>query len=156
MSVGYMLHICFLQVSQCFSSLFCRMHFWIVLIVFWLPLGTNSKHVDLKLKKLVDVSPRSVTSPSSPSSSSSSPTASSASPVSPTEGQEVYPHSGHAYFAQWFPFFPPLSFYPSLFYVYLSVFSRHHQRVIGSIRSDCPCFSVEWPGVRISQLNHFM
>ncbi|XP_056903400.1 EH domain-binding protein 1 isoform X3 [Takifugu flavidus] len=51
-------------------------------------LGTNSKHVDLKLKKLVDVSPRRVTSPSSPSSTSSSPTASSASPISPTEGQE--------------------------------------------------------------------
>ncbi|XP_056903405.1 EH domain-binding protein 1 isoform X7 [Takifugu flavidus] len=50
--------------------------------------GTNSKHVDLKLKKLVDVSPRRVTSPSSPSSTSSSPTASSASPISPTEGQE--------------------------------------------------------------------
>lgn len=53
--------------------------------------GTNSKHVDLKLKKLVEVSPRRVTSPSSPSStsSSSSPTASSsASPVSPAEGLE--------------------------------------------------------------------
>lgn len=52
--------------------------------------GTNSKHVDLKLKKLVDVSPRRVTSPSSPSStsSSSSPTASSASPLSPAEGVE--------------------------------------------------------------------
>uniref|UniRef100_A0AAX7VLZ7 EH domain binding protein 1 n=1 Tax=Astatotilapia calliptera TaxID=8154 RepID=A0AAX7VLZ7_ASTCA len=48
--------------------------------------GTNSKHVDLKLKKLVEVSPRGVTSPSSPSStsSSSSPTASSStSPLSP-------------------------------------------------------------------------
>ncbi|XP_027140156.1 EH domain-binding protein 1 isoform X2 [Larimichthys crocea] len=53
-------------------------------------LGTNSKHVDLKLKKLVEVSPRRVTSPSSPSStsSSSSPTASSTSPLSPTEGLE--------------------------------------------------------------------
>nr|XP_043902380.1 EH domain-binding protein 1 isoform X5 [Solea senegalensis] len=53
--------------------------------------GTNSKHVDLKLKKLVEISPRGVTSPSSPSStsSSSSPTAtSSSSPLSPTEGQE--------------------------------------------------------------------
>ncbi|XP_039477673.1 EH domain-binding protein 1 isoform X4 [Oreochromis aureus] len=53
--------------------------------------GTNSKHVDLKLKKLVDVSPRGVTSPSSPSStsSSSSPTASSStSPLSPAEGPE--------------------------------------------------------------------
>uniref|UniRef100_A0A671TZR4 EH domain binding protein 1 n=1 Tax=Sparus aurata TaxID=8175 RepID=A0A671TZR4_SPAAU len=52
--------------------------------------GTNSKHPDLKLKKLVDVSPRRVTSPSSPSStsSSSSPTASSTSPLSPTEGHE--------------------------------------------------------------------
>ncbi|XP_073337935.1 EH domain-binding protein 1 isoform X2 [Pagrus major] len=52
--------------------------------------GTNSKHVDLKLKKLVDVSPRRVTSPSSPSStsSSSSPTASSTSPLSPAEGLE--------------------------------------------------------------------
>ncbi|XP_015244915.1 PREDICTED: EH domain-binding protein 1 isoform X2 [Cyprinodon variegatus] len=49
-------------------------------------LGTNSKHVDLKLKKLAETSPRGVTSPSSPSStsSSSSPTASSASPLSPT------------------------------------------------------------------------
>ncbi|XP_015244917.1 PREDICTED: EH domain-binding protein 1 isoform X4 [Cyprinodon variegatus] len=48
--------------------------------------GTNSKHVDLKLKKLAETSPRGVTSPSSPSStsSSSSPTASSASPLSPT------------------------------------------------------------------------
>ncbi|XP_042357693.1 EH domain-binding protein 1 isoform X1 [Plectropomus leopardus] len=54
------------------------------------PLGPNSKHVDLKLKKLVEVSPRRVTSPSSPSStsSSSSPTASSTSPVSPAEGLE--------------------------------------------------------------------
>ncbi|XP_062422446.1 EH domain-binding protein 1 isoform X2 [Pungitius pungitius] len=55
------------------------------------PLGTNSKHVDLKLKKLVELSPRGVTSPSSPSSSSSSsstPTTSSTSPVSPTEGLE--------------------------------------------------------------------
>ncbi|XP_076598685.1 EH domain-binding protein 1 isoform X2 [Chaetodon auriga] len=53
-------------------------------------LGTNSKHVDLKLKKLVDASPRRVTSPSSPSStsSSSSPTASSTSPLSPAEGLE--------------------------------------------------------------------
>uniref|UniRef100_UPI0037E88EB3 EH domain-binding protein 1 isoform X7 n=1 Tax=Semicossyphus pulcher TaxID=241346 RepID=UPI0037E88EB3 len=53
-------------------------------------LGTNSKHVDLKLKKLVEVSPRRATSPSSPSStsSSSSPTASSTSPLSPAEGQE--------------------------------------------------------------------
>lgn len=53
--------------------------------------GTNSKHVDLKLTKLVDVSPRRGASPSSPSStsSSSSPTASSTSPVSPAEGQEV-------------------------------------------------------------------
>uniref|UniRef100_UPI0037E95033 EH domain-binding protein 1 isoform X5 n=1 Tax=Semicossyphus pulcher TaxID=241346 RepID=UPI0037E95033 len=52
--------------------------------------GTNSKHVDLKLKKLVEVSPRRATSPSSPSStsSSSSPTASSTSPLSPAEGQE--------------------------------------------------------------------
>uniref|UniRef100_A0A1A8DM43 EH domain binding protein 1 n=2 Tax=Nothobranchius kadleci TaxID=1051664 RepID=A0A1A8DM43_NOTKA len=52
--------------------------------------GTNSKHVDVKLKKLVDTGPRGVTSPSSPSStsSSSSPTASSLSPLSPTEGLE--------------------------------------------------------------------
>ncbi|XP_053292426.1 EH domain-binding protein 1 [Pleuronectes platessa] len=52
--------------------------------------GTNSRHVDLKLKKLVDVSPRPVTSPSSPSStsSSSSPSASSTSPLSPAEGLE--------------------------------------------------------------------
>ncbi|XP_063731413.1 LOW QUALITY PROTEIN: EH domain-binding protein 1 [Eleginops maclovinus] len=53
-------------------------------------LGTNSKHVDLKLKKLVEDSPRRFTSPSSPSStsSSSSPTASSTSPASPAEGLE--------------------------------------------------------------------
>ncbi|XP_034753736.1 EH domain-binding protein 1 isoform X5 [Etheostoma cragini] len=53
-------------------------------------LGTNSKHVDLKLKKLVEISPRRITSPSSPSSTSSSslPTTSSTSPVSPTEGLE--------------------------------------------------------------------
>ncbi|XP_013766440.1 EH domain-binding protein 1 isoform X3 [Pundamilia nyererei] len=53
--------------------------------------GTNSKHVDLKLKKLVEVIPRGVTSPSSPSStsSSSSPTGSSStSPLSPAEGLE--------------------------------------------------------------------
>ncbi|XP_029963218.1 EH domain-binding protein 1 isoform X3 [Salarias fasciatus] len=52
--------------------------------------GANSKHVDLKLKKLVEVSPRGVTSPSSPSStsSSSSPTASSTSPLSPAEASE--------------------------------------------------------------------
>uniref|UniRef100_A0A8C6ULR4 EH domain binding protein 1 n=1 Tax=Neogobius melanostomus TaxID=47308 RepID=A0A8C6ULR4_9GOBI len=36
-----------------------------------LPLGTNSKHVDLKLKKMVEAKP-GVTSPSSPSSTSSS------------------------------------------------------------------------------------
>ncbi|XP_054874929.1 EH domain-binding protein 1 isoform X3 [Amphiprion ocellaris] len=53
-------------------------------------LGPNSKHMDLKLKKLVVVSPRGVTSPSSPSStsSSSSPSASSTSPLSPAEGLE--------------------------------------------------------------------
>ncbi|XP_023182972.1 EH domain-binding protein 1 isoform X6 [Xiphophorus maculatus] len=47
--------------------------------------GTNSKHVDLKLKKLTETSARGVTSPSSPSStsSSSSPTTSSSSPLSP-------------------------------------------------------------------------
>ncbi|CAN9499568.1 unnamed protein product [Ophioblennius macclurei] len=48
--------------------------------------GANSKHVDLKLKKLTEVSPRGAASPSSPSSStssSSSPTASSTSPLSP-------------------------------------------------------------------------
>ncbi|XP_039639341.1 EH domain-binding protein 1 isoform X6 [Perca fluviatilis] len=52
--------------------------------------GTNSKHVDLKLQKLVEVSPRRLTSPSSPSSTSSSslPTTTSTSPVSPTEGLE--------------------------------------------------------------------
>uniref|UniRef100_A0A1A8N265 EH domain binding protein 1 n=1 Tax=Nothobranchius pienaari TaxID=704102 RepID=A0A1A8N265_9TELE len=52
--------------------------------------GTNSKHVDVTLKKLVATGPRGVTSPSSPSStsSSSSPTASSLSPLSPTEGLE--------------------------------------------------------------------
>ncbi|XP_027862287.1 EH domain-binding protein 1 isoform X5 [Xiphophorus couchianus] len=48
-------------------------------------LGTNSKHVDLKLKKLTETSARGVTSPSSPSStsSSSSPTTFSSSPLSP-------------------------------------------------------------------------
>uniref|UniRef100_A0A1A8RUX0 EH domain binding protein 1 n=1 Tax=Nothobranchius rachovii TaxID=451742 RepID=A0A1A8RUX0_9TELE len=52
--------------------------------------GTNSKHVDVTLKKLVETGPRGVTSLSSPSStsSSSSPTASSLSPLSPTEGLE--------------------------------------------------------------------
>ncbi|XP_032409595.1 EH domain-binding protein 1 isoform X6 [Xiphophorus hellerii] len=47
--------------------------------------GTNSKHVDLKLKKLTETSARGVTCPSSPSStsSSSSPTTSSSSPLSP-------------------------------------------------------------------------
>ncbi|KAM4590778.1 EH domain-binding protein 1 isoform 5-T6 [Odontesthes bonariensis] len=48
--------------------------------------GTNSKHVDLKLKKLVEANPRGVASPSSTSSTSSSPTASSTSPLSPAEG----------------------------------------------------------------------
>ncbi|XP_068423918.1 EH domain-binding protein 1 isoform X6 [Clinocottus analis] len=51
--------------------------------------GSNSRHVDLKLKKLVE--PRGVSSPSSPSSSSSSsstPTASSTSPVGPADGLE--------------------------------------------------------------------
>ncbi|XP_028983680.1 EH domain-binding protein 1 isoform X3 [Betta splendens] len=48
--------------------------------------GCNSKHVGLKLKKLVEVNPRGVTSPSSPSSTSSSPTASSTPPLSPSEG----------------------------------------------------------------------
>ncbi|KAM6916355.1 EH domain-binding protein 1 isoform 2-T2 [Xenentodon cancila] len=53
-------------------------------------LGPNSKHVDLKLKKLVEAGPRGVTSPTSPSStsSSSSPTTSSTSPLSPVEGLE--------------------------------------------------------------------
>uniref|UniRef100_A0A3P8UHT1 EH domain binding protein 1 n=2 Tax=Cynoglossus semilaevis TaxID=244447 RepID=A0A3P8UHT1_CYNSE len=46
------------------------------------PLGTNSRHMDLKLKKLVEVSPRGATSPSSTSSSSST-TASTTSPLSP-------------------------------------------------------------------------
>uniref|UniRef100_A0A1A7WJZ8 EH domain binding protein 1 n=1 Tax=Iconisemion striatum TaxID=60296 RepID=A0A1A7WJZ8_9TELE len=52
--------------------------------------GTNSKHVDVKLKKLEETGPRRITSPSSPSStsSSSSTTASSTSPLSPTEGME--------------------------------------------------------------------
>lgn len=102
--VSCMLHICSLQVSQLHASCFCWTHTHVALIILSFPLGTNSKHVDLKLKKLVDVSPRRVTSPSSTSSTSSSPTASSASPVSPTEGQEVYPHSGHSYFPQLFPF----------------------------------------------------
>uniref|UniRef100_A0A3P8UDY5 EH domain binding protein 1 n=1 Tax=Cynoglossus semilaevis TaxID=244447 RepID=A0A3P8UDY5_CYNSE len=44
--------------------------------------GTNSRHMDLKLKKLVEVSPRGATSPSSTSSSSST-TASTTSPLSP-------------------------------------------------------------------------
>uniref|UniRef100_A0A667WTF8 EH domain binding protein 1 n=1 Tax=Myripristis murdjan TaxID=586833 RepID=A0A667WTF8_9TELE len=53
-------------------------------------LGVNSKHVDLKLKKLVDVRPGGAMSPSSPSStsSSSSPTTSSTSPLSPADGLE--------------------------------------------------------------------
>ncbi|KAM9727829.1 EH domain-binding protein 1 isoform 2-T3 [Menidia menidia] len=51
-------------------------------------LGPNSRHVDLKLKKLVEAGPRGGASPSSPSSTSSSPSASSTSPLSPTEGLE--------------------------------------------------------------------
>ncbi|XP_076016393.1 EH domain-binding protein 1 isoform X2 [Genypterus blacodes] len=54
-------------------------------------LGANSRHVDLKLKKLSELRPGGgPTSPSSPSStsSSSSPTASSTSPQSPGEGLE--------------------------------------------------------------------
>ncbi|XP_062375078.1 EH domain-binding protein 1 isoform X2 [Sardina pilchardus] len=47
----------------------------------------NSRHVDLKLKKLVDVRPQGGSSPSS-SSSSSSLTASTTSPMSPTETLE--------------------------------------------------------------------
>ncbi|XP_076016392.1 EH domain-binding protein 1 isoform X1 [Genypterus blacodes] len=53
--------------------------------------GANSRHVDLKLKKLSELRPGGgPTSPSSPSStsSSSSPTASSTSPQSPGEGLE--------------------------------------------------------------------
>ncbi|XP_056148288.1 EH domain-binding protein 1 isoform X2 [Lampris incognitus] len=52
--------------------------------------GMNSKHVDLKLKKLVEVKPGGATSPSSPSSTSSStsPTASSSSLLSPADGLE--------------------------------------------------------------------
>uniref|UniRef100_A0A3P9H5V1 EH domain binding protein 1 n=1 Tax=Oryzias latipes TaxID=8090 RepID=A0A3P9H5V1_ORYLA len=54
--------------------------------------GANSKNVDLKLKKMVEVGPRGVTSPTSPSSTSSStsPSASSSSPspLSPTEALE--------------------------------------------------------------------
>ncbi|XP_067369213.1 EH domain-binding protein 1 isoform X2 [Channa argus] len=50
-------------------------------------LTSLGKHVDLKLKKLAEVSPKGITSPSSPSStsSSSSPTASSTSSLSPAE-----------------------------------------------------------------------
>ncbi|KAM3862894.1 EH domain-binding protein 1 [Diretmus argenteus] len=54
-------------------------------------LGVNSKHVDLKLKKLVEVRPGGAASPSSPSStssSSSSPTASSTSPLGHADGLE--------------------------------------------------------------------
>ncbi|KAM9847599.1 EH domain-binding protein 1 [Aulostomus maculatus] len=51
-------------------------------------LGANSKHVDLKLKKLVEAKPGGATSPSSPSSTSSSPTASSTPSLSPAEGLE--------------------------------------------------------------------
>uniref|UniRef100_A0A3B3E1K5 EH domain binding protein 1 n=1 Tax=Oryzias melastigma TaxID=30732 RepID=A0A3B3E1K5_ORYME len=53
-------------------------------------LGTNSRNVDLKLKKLVEVTPRGGASPPSPSStsSSSSPSASSSSPLSPAEALE--------------------------------------------------------------------
>nr|XP_057914163.1 EH domain-binding protein 1 isoform X5 [Doryrhamphus excisus] len=56
--------------------------------------GSNSKHVDLKLKKLAEVKPCAATGPSSPSSSissssSSTPTtASSSSPLSPVEAAE--------------------------------------------------------------------
>ncbi|XP_017560468.1 EH domain-binding protein 1 isoform X2 [Pygocentrus nattereri] len=48
----------------------------------------NSRHVDLKLKKLTDVRPQGGSSPSS-SSSSSSLTASTTSPLSPGEGPEL-------------------------------------------------------------------
>ncbi|XP_061915482.1 EH domain-binding protein 1 isoform X6 [Entelurus aequoreus] len=56
-------------------------------------LGPNSKHVDLKLKKLAEVRPSAAAGPSSPSSSTSSPsstptTASSSSPLSPAEGAQ--------------------------------------------------------------------
>uniref|UniRef100_A0A8C6UFQ9 EH domain binding protein 1 n=1 Tax=Neogobius melanostomus TaxID=47308 RepID=A0A8C6UFQ9_9GOBI len=55
-----------------------------------LPLGTNSKHVDLKLKKMVEAKP-GVTSPSSPSStsSSSSPSVSSASPLNELRAERL-------------------------------------------------------------------
>lgn len=125
------------------SSCVCWMRVHSALIILCFPAGADSKHVDLKLKKLVDVSPRRVASPSSPSSSSSSPTASSASPVSPTEGQEVHAHSGHSYFPRLFPSLAS-SFLLSLSLSILwepPVFPRHHQRVIGSVGSDCPWFS---------------
>ncbi|XP_061822297.1 EH domain-binding protein 1 isoform X5 [Nerophis lumbriciformis] len=56
-------------------------------------LGPNSKHVDLKLKKLAEVRPSAAAGPSSPSSSTSSSsstptTASSSSPLSPAEGAQ--------------------------------------------------------------------
>ncbi|XP_061822305.1 EH domain-binding protein 1 isoform X6 [Nerophis lumbriciformis] len=55
--------------------------------------GPNSKHVDLKLKKLAEVRPSAAAGPSSPSSSTSSSsstptTASSSSPLSPAEGAQ--------------------------------------------------------------------
>ncbi|XP_061767309.1 EH domain-binding protein 1 isoform X2 [Nerophis ophidion] len=57
-------------------------------------LGPNSKHVDLKLKKLAEVRPGAAAGPSSPSSSTSSSsstpttTTSSSSPLSPAEGTQ--------------------------------------------------------------------
>ncbi|KAM6956247.1 EH domain-binding protein 1 [Aplochiton taeniatus] len=51
------------------------------------PLGMNSKHVELKLKKLGEARPGGPSSPSS-TSSSSSPTASTTSPLSPADGLE--------------------------------------------------------------------
>lgn len=85
--------------------------FVLIILLFCLSPGTNSKHVDLKLKKLVDVSPRRVPSPSSPSStsSSSSPTVSSTSPLSPAEGLEVrtYPLQ-NTHWVSLFSLSPPL------------------------------------------------
>lgn len=101
-----------LNVNYVVSSFHTFEHFCAPSSPFSLGAGANSKHVDLKLTKLVDVSPRRVASPSSPSStsSSSSPTASSTSPVSPAEGQEVCKHSIlFTLFLSVFSFYPHLS-----------------------------------------------
>lgn len=164
-SLFLFIHFCFLFHTCCCQCVGVHAASFFVthtLLCLFLSSGTNSKHVDLKLNKMVEVSPRGVTSPSSLSStsSSSSPTASSTSPLSPAEGLEVRAYSPKTptvyLFILTFPYFH-LCVSPSLsvFFPPLPPCSVRHQRV-QSIRSDWPWLSADWPFVHISQLDHFM